>query len=30
MNTGKDIANILDSKTAQKVYDDGLRTFTTH
>ena len=26
MNTGKDIANILDSKTAQKVYDDGLST----
>ena len=26
MTTGKDIADVLDSKTAQKVYDDGLST----
>ena len=26
MTTGKDISNVLDSKTAQKIYDDGLST----
>ena len=26
MTKGKDIANVLDSKTAQKIYDDGLST----
>ena len=26
MTTGKDIAGVLDSKTAQKIYDDGLST----
>lgn len=26
MTTGKDIADVLDSKTAQKIYDDGLST----